>query len=185
MCPYDTASLSAEVVGEAHHSHRFVVGGHATEESPHYQGDEWDGATDDCLPDPPGNPPLLAFGPAPLEPVRRFVVERAGEALGAPELSDLLQAVTEAAANSLIHGGGSGTVRLWATAGGVVCEVVDGGWIRQPVVGRARPGLDNEGGRGLWMVNQLCELVQRRSSPAGTVVRMHMARRGSPVGRPG
>jgi hypothetical protein len=27
------------------------------------------------------------------------------------------------------------------------------------------------------MVNQLCDLVQLRSSPAGTVVRLHVARR--------
>ena len=29
-------------------------------------------------------------------------------------------------------------------------------------------------GRGLWLVHELCDLVQLRSSPAGTVVRMHM-----------
>jgi hypothetical protein len=31
------------------------------------------------------------------------------------------------------------------------------------------------GGRGLWIVNHLCDLVQLRSSPAGNVVRLHMA----------
>jgi anti-sigma regulatory factor (Ser/Thr protein kinase) len=44
-------------------------------------------------------------------------------------------------------------------------------------VGRARPTFDQESGRGLWMVNQLCDLVQIRSSPADTVVRLHMGRR--------
>jgi hypothetical protein len=29
-------------------------------------------------------------------------------------------------------------------------------------------------GRGLWIANQLCDLVQIRSSAAGTVVRMQM-----------
>jgi anti-sigma regulatory factor (Ser/Thr protein kinase) len=33
-----------------------------------------------------------------------------------------------------------------------------------------------EGGRGLWLVNQLCDLVQLRSSAAGGVVRLHMRR---------
>lgn len=59
----------------------------------------------------------------------------------------------------------------------VVCDVSDRGWIRQPLAGRARPSVDLESGRGLWMVNQLCDLVQLRSSPAGTVVRLHMLRR--------
>jgi hypothetical protein len=29
-------------------------------------------------------------------------------------------------------------------------------------------------GRGLWVVNQVCDLVQIRSSNAGNVVRLHM-----------
>jgi hypothetical protein len=31
--------------------------------------------------------------------------------------------------------------------------------------------------RGLWMVNQMCDLVQLRSSPGGTLVRIHLHRR--------
>jgi hypothetical protein len=31
-----------------------------------------------------------------------------------------------------------------------------------------------DGGRGLWMVNQLCDLVQLRSFPDGAAVRVHM-----------
>jgi anti-sigma regulatory factor (Ser/Thr protein kinase) len=99
------------------------------------------------------------------------------DALGPQELSYLMLAITEVAGNSLVHGGGMGTVRAWATDGGAVCEIRDRGWIRQPLVGRTRPGLDRESGRGLWMVNQLCDLVQLRSSPAGTVARLHMRRR--------
>ena len=64
-----------------------------------------------------------------------------------------------------------------AVPGGAVCEVQDKGWIRQPLVGRARPGIERKSGRGLWIVNQLCDLVQLRSSPAGTVARLHMRRR--------
>ena len=35
-------------------------------------------------------------------------------------------------------------------------------------------GLAVPGGRGVWMANQLCDLVQVRSSDDGTVVRLHM-----------
>ena len=31
-----------------------------------------------------------------------------------------------------------------------------------------------DGGRGLWMVNQLCDLAQRRTLAAGAVVRLHL-----------
>jgi hypothetical protein len=30
------------------------------------------------------------------------------------------------------------------------------------------------GGRGLWVVQQVCDLVQIRTSPAGTAIRLHM-----------
>ena len=32
------------------------------------------------------------------------------------------------------------------------------------------------GGRGVWLANQLCDLVQIRSGAAGTVVRLHARR---------
>ncbi len=126
----------------------------------------------------------LRFGPGPLEPVRRFVAGQVAGALGPQELTDLLQAVTEAAANSLVHGGGAGTLRVWPVGDGVVCEVRDRGWVRELLVGRIRPSLDRESGRGLWMVNQLCDLVQLRSSPAGTLLRMHVHRRGVQTASP-
>lgn len=173
LCPYNTTSLDADVIEAASHSHRYVTGGRSAV----YQGDGWTGPDEHRLPDPPAGALPLAFGHGPLEGVRQFVVDHVGGTLGAGELSDLLVAVTEVAGNSLMHGGGAGTVRVWNTDTGVVCEVRDRGWIRQPLVGRARPTFDQENGRGLWMVNQLCDLVQLRSSPAGTVVRLHMGRR--------
>jgi hypothetical protein len=38
----------------------------------------------------------------------------------------------------------------------------------------AANSLRHGGGRGLWMVNQLCDLVQLRTLPAGAVVRLHL-----------
>ena len=179
LCPYDTTSLDADVIEAASHSHRYVTGSRSAV----YQGDGWTGPDENGLPDPPAGALPLAFGHGPLDGVRQFVVDHVGGTLGAGELSDLLVAVTEVAGNSLMHGGGAGTLRVWNTDTGVVCEVRDRGWIRQPLVGRARPTFDQENGRGLWMVNQLCDLVQLRSSPAGTVVRLHMGL-GAELDRP-
>jgi phosphate/sulfate permease len=39
------------------------------------------------------------------------------------------------------------------------------------LVGRRRPPVSQSGGRGHWLVNQMCDLVQVRSSRAGTTVR--------------
>ena len=38
------------------------------------------------------------------------------------------------------------------------------------------PPLDQIGGHGLWMVNQLCDLVQVRSFARGSAVRLHKHR---------
>jgi anti-sigma regulatory factor (Ser/Thr protein kinase) len=66
-------------------------------------------------------------------------------------------------------------VRMWADADTFVCEVADGGNIADPLAGRSRPSKRRESGRGLWMVNHLCDLVQVRSTKAGNVVRLHMS----------
>jgi hypothetical protein len=52
--------------------------------------------------------------------------------------------------------------------------VRDRGWIRDPLAGRVAPRENKATGRGLWLVNQLCDLVQLRSSPAGTTLRLHI-----------
>ena len=36
------------------------------------------------------------------------------------------------------------------------------------------PAADGEGGRGVWIANQLCDLVQVRSGEDGSVVRLHL-----------
>jgi len=95
--------------------------------------------------------------------------------LDAAATAKLVLSVNELAANSLRHGGGQGTIRLWQDRDALLCEVRDGGHITGPaLLGRHIPTLTQVGGRGLWLVNQLCDLVQIRSSPAGTAVRLHM-----------
>jgi anti-sigma regulatory factor (Ser/Thr protein kinase) len=55
-----------------------------------------------------------------------------------------------------------------------MCEVRDQGRITHAFAGRERPPDDHPGGRGLWLVNHLCDLVQIRSRPDGNVVRLRM-----------
>jgi Histidine kinase-like ATPase domain len=83
--------------------------------------------------------------------------------------------VRELAANSVCHGGGTDTSRFWREPGALVVEVADTGLIEQPLVGRVQPTPTQEGGCGLWMANQLCDLVRIRSGETGTAVRLHMS----------
>lgn len=88
--------------------------------------------------------------------------------------SDLVLAVHEIAANSVRYGGGEATLRTWFEGGTLIFEIEDRGHIHDPLAGRRRPGMDEGSGRGLWLANQLCDLVQVRSFTTGTVVRLHM-----------
>ena len=121
----------------------------------------------------------MPFGPGrdALRTVRNLVLRHAKAAgLDGTATEHLTLAANELATNSLRHGGGRGRIRLWRVDHTLVCEVSDAGELpAQPLLGRLRPTLDQIGGRGLWLANQLCDLVQIRTSARGTTIRLHMA----------
>lgn len=90
-------------------------------------------------------------------------------------MADLELAASEVAANTLRHAHGAGRLRIWHTPDEIVCEVTDSGQIDDPLAGRRRPAHDGSG-HGLWVVNQLGDLVELRSGPQGTTLRMHISR---------
>ena len=178
QCPYDVDGLPADVLEEARRSHPFLTDGTASEVSLDYE-DRGPAAAgfEEPLPEPPDSAEVMAFRGGWLATVRDFVAAQAQQAqLRAGKASDLVLAVNELATNSLRYGGGRGTLRVWHTDGSLVCEVSDNGQLSDPLIGRAQPGAGRLGGRGLWMVNQLCDLVQIRSLATGTVVRVHSYR---------
>jgi anti-sigma regulatory factor (Ser/Thr protein kinase) len=117
----------------------------------------------------------VEFSASDLASLRALVSRHATRARLAPEArEDLVLAVNELVSNSVQYGGGVGELRIWQERDALLCEVRDRGRICDPLAGRVRPRRDQFGGRGLWLVNQLCDLVQIRVTPAGTVVRVHM-----------
>lgn len=175
MCPYDAAALPGRVLDQAMSVHPTVGDATGLRPSPTYHAVPASrGLRGDPLPPPDGIPVELPFTTAELGSVRRMVRRQAEAAgLGDDPIDDLELAVDEVAANSLLHGGGRGVLRVWTEHGSLVCEVADDGVITDPLVGRRRPSLERTGGRGLWLANQLCSLVQIRSGAAGTTVRLH------------
>jgi anti-sigma regulatory factor (Ser/Thr protein kinase) len=176
LCPYDTTALHQGVLDYANRNHAFLHQGRASRPSTHFSGLESVAAPfDEPLPVPDAEVTEQAIDAAGLEAIRRYVREHAvGAGLSDERTAAAVLAVSELAANSLHHGGGGGTLRSWLAGDGVVHEVRDAGHIDQPLVGRELPPPDGVSGRGLWLVNHLCDLVQLRSSPAGTVVRVHV-----------
>ena len=176
LCPYDTEALDDAVIETAHHSHPAVVDDGCWRESASYVDLEAVAAPfADPLPPAPRDAHELAFTDATLAAVRGFAAFHAAEA-GLDELraGDLVLAINEVATNSVRHGGGHGVVRLWGDAEAVICEVVDAGGVAAPLAGRERPRDGQMGGHGLWLVNQVCDLVQVRAFAGAGVVRMRM-----------
>ncbi len=113
-----------------------------------------------------------------LSQVRALVLQQAREAgLTEGRANDLVLAVSEVAANTLRHTQSSGTLAIWHDEDEVVCEIHDEGTITDPRVGSRKPPPDASGGHGLWLVRQVCDLVELTSDANGTTVRMHMALR--------
>jgi anti-sigma regulatory factor (Ser/Thr protein kinase) len=107
-----------------------------------------------------------------LTGLRAFVRARA-EALGLPaHRGDLLAlAVNELATNTLQHTDKSGTVRVWASRGQVVCDVFDSGPMRSF---HTMPAPDSVRGRGLAIVAEIVDAVAATSTADGTLVRVRM-----------
>ena len=107
--------------------------------------------------------------------MRSFVASRAKRAgLTPPRIPDLVLAISELAANTLRHTGGGGTVQFWRTRDRIICQVSDTGQITDPLARHRVPAGEELGGKGLWLVNQVCDLVQARTGRTDTITRLHM-----------
>ncbi|MEU3501301.1 sensor histidine kinase [Streptomyces hundungensis] len=179
LCPYDTSCLPSSVIADARRTHPTLIENSRTGSSSAYAAAEVVCADCDVpLPEPDAAEVCLEYAAGDLGEVR----EQADAWARRMELSparrgDLVIAISEAAANSVAHGGGSGTLRLWTSAcGTAVAEVRDGGRLSDPLAGRRRPSLaSSNGGRGLWMIHQLCDLVEVRAQETGLTLRLHVS----------
>lgn len=176
-CPYDLATLDPAVVAEAARSHPVLCEGGLARPSTSYAGPPGPAETFGApLADPVPPVRSLEVDRSSLPGVRGLVAREAATAGMAPRRAhDVVLAVDELATNSVRHGGGGGRLLVWREAGSLVCEVRDAGRLDDPLVGRRRPAHDDERGRGLWMVQRLAQLVQIRSGPGGTTVRVYLA----------
>jgi anti-sigma regulatory factor (Ser/Thr protein kinase) len=176
LCPYDTSGLGEDVIAEAHRSHAAVLQNGSRRASDSFcEPADSPGALGAPLPEPHGPVRVQAFGAGDLAEVRVLVGRRARAAgLSPSRADDLVLAVNEVASNSIRHAGGSGTLRIWSDGDALLCEVRDRGRLDDPLAGRRRPDFAEVGGQGLWITNQVCDLVQLRSSHGGSAVRIHM-----------
>ncbi|MGI5404499.1 anti-sigma factor RsbA family regulatory protein [Streptomyces sp. CA-135486] len=174
VCPYDAAGLDAAVLADAYATHPVVVDGGREEHSDTYDPDRAVAAYNQPLARPL-RAHAFTFDAERLPDARDFAVERAQHlGLAGKRLGDFALAVAELTTNSVVHGGGSGSLWVWGEGGQVLCEVRDSGQLTDPLAGRRPPLRDQLGGRGLLMVNYLTDLVRVHTSPEGTAIRFHL-----------
>jgi anti-sigma regulatory factor (Ser/Thr protein kinase) len=174
-CPYDVDALDPQIVDAAHRSHPVIL------EAENYRGSTFYGGVchaeemfGERLPDPPVSSSIYPFDQANAGAVVDYATNAAVEqGLDVSRVSGLGTALGEVVDNSVRHGGGRGTLHVWRDGEAFVCEVRDTGHIGDPLTGRHHPnGHEARPASGLWLANQLCDLVQLRSSADGTTVRL-------------
>lgn len=174
LCPYDLAALPPSVIEDARRAHPFITGGVPGDlrASADFQPINLAKAYAQPLPARPQGAPSITFQHGGLGSLRAFVTAQAQQA-GLPQrqVSALVAAVNELATNSLQHGGGQGELRIWTDDGWLLCEVSDQGQLTEPLAGRLPPAPD--AGAGLWLANQLTDLLRIHSTPGGTAVRVY------------
>ncbi|MFJ3333215.1 anti-sigma factor RsbA family regulatory protein [Streptomyces sp. NPDC086766] len=173
LCPYDAVRLDERALADAHATHPVVIPAGTDEwrESAAYAPEQVVAHRNEPLPPAP-DAPVLGFA-APTLPLARHVAtaEGARHGLAGTRLADLALVVAELTTNSVVHGGGSGELRVWAEGGRVLCEVRDRGRLTDPLAGRRPASRDQRGGRGLLLVNLVADLVRVHTGETGTTIR--------------
>jgi anti-sigma regulatory factor (Ser/Thr protein kinase) len=182
LCPYDASALDRTAVEDAERTHPRLATRAGTRTS-HRFVDPVALVADFNLPLPP--PPGTAAtvpvgggtgGARALANLRRFVAARARAAGLAPmRIADVTVAVNELATNTIGHAAGPGTLASWLEDGQLVYQLTDGGHITDPLAGRLPPAAEALHGRGLFVVNNVCDLVRIHTEPGRTTIRVQMA----------
>jgi anti-sigma regulatory factor (Ser/Thr protein kinase) len=179
LCPYDVSALTDAAIADAYRTHPVMVADGERADSARYAHPFTVAADFNVpLPDPPEHAIRLALGRMPLSAVRRWV-DQFATAAGLPgeRVADLTLAANELVSNTMTHADGIGLLSLWIEDRHLVCQIADGGHIHDPLAGRIPPGRsDATGGRGLLLVNQLCDLVRVYTRPGATTIRIHVCR---------
>lgn len=174
LCPFPDAAGSGGLPRSTHRT--LLSGGHSV------PSDRYREPLDVIAEFPPPPPPDL--GPASDD--RSFTLDGLGglrhavagvstdAGLSAERVADFVLAVNEIASNSVEHGPGSGTLRLWRRADQVVAEVHDDGRMQVPFPGMVAPPPSGARGRGLWLASELSDVLQVWSDASGTVIRVTM-----------
>jgi anti-sigma regulatory factor (Ser/Thr protein kinase) len=173
-CFYPALPLHLEILDGARHNHPLLLVDGQLHHNPRHRAPR-DVLADHPAPAPPllGPPDVrLSFSAWRLHEVRS-TVERAMAGAGYEQerVEDVVLAVNEVATNAVEHGTPDAQLSLW-TGDGLLCEIDDGGTLRDPLPGLQAPHPSEPRGRGVWIARQLCDSLHVWTDARGTHVRM-------------
>lgn len=176
LCPYDAAGLDARVLADARTTHPRVRDGAASVDSGEFAA--WEALNRYNVP-LPVDPSAVTFTLRTLDQLtaaRAFVARYAESAgVSGAAIGDLQLIATELATNSLEYTGGDCTLALWRSDGNLVFQANDAGRLDDPLAGRRLPAEHSVGGRGLFLVNALADLVRTHTCETGTAIRTYLS----------
>ncbi|MFI9228643.1 anti-sigma factor RsbA family regulatory protein [Streptomyces rimosus] len=182
LCPYDIRTLPSGILHAAQLTHPALTTGVIHRTNPaHVLPSAFSAVCDAAsLPDPPDTCEEFRFdGSGQLAELRDFTARFArGASLPPDRVDSLLVCVDEAAATAVRHGGAGSCCRIWTTTDEVFCEITDPeGSLNTALAGYLPPDITHLDGRGLWIIRQLSDAADIRSTPRGTTIRIRMSRR--------
>ncbi|MGY1900679.1 anti-sigma factor RsbA family regulatory protein [Nocardia gipuzkoensis] len=174
LCPYDTERLPSDVLADAHATHPVLIDAAGRRTSDQYDPDHIVESYNRPLPAPPATAATVVFDATSLAHVRHVATDHARHA-GIPEhrLIDVELVIAETTTNSVVHGGGHGTLTMWTEENELRCQISDSGHITNPLAGRLPAQTYRPGGRGLLLVNHLTDLVRIHTTQHGTTIQLH------------
>jgi hypothetical protein len=168
-CPYDMTTLTEAELAEAARSHPILVESGALRGSRSYGGMQH---VEDLfagdLPEPDPRTDGIAL-PAAHSAVAALVTKHTAAAELDTEKAWALSLVVREITASAVPGC---TLRIWTEPAALICEIRDPEPVDDPMAGRVQPEATEPDVRGLWLANQMCDLVQVRSTPDGSTVRI-------------
>jgi anti-sigma regulatory factor (Ser/Thr protein kinase) len=174
MCPYDIDGLDRRAIADSLATHPVIIDGKGRRTSTAFDHEHVVARYNRPLPPPPKTAIERSVDRGTIDNARWFVTSFGRKAgLPAARLIDLEIAVTELATNSIRHGGGTGTLRVWTEGDLLVCELADAGHLTDPLAGR-RPSDGGHEGHGLLLVNHVVDLLRTHTDPAGTAMRIYI-----------
>lgn len=171
LCPYDAGGLPDAVLEDVFRTHPEVLTPDGPRASEAFVDPRAFIRLRSRIQAPPQGAPAVAIEDADdLARARTWVCARAAAAgLDAERIEELEVAVSEAATNALVHGAPPRCVWVYEREGMLICHVHDGGrGLADPLAGYLPPESRSEGGRGLWLMRQICDVVEAADDETGS-----------------